>query len=182
MTRSRSFETRGVVLIALVLLTIIGVFSSPSAAQTPPPEGRTFSFLWPPDWVARGKYQKMVLQGIVASNPGEWDVQACGTLPGCLMPSGPQFNGLVYHNPVNPDEIVCDLCESWTVSRDGKTYTFRLRPAQWHDGKPVTAEDIKFSIETIRDHHPFKSMYAPVNAVTIDGPLRAVVRLAEFRR
>jgi hypothetical protein len=45
------------------------------------------------------------------------------------MPSGPQFNGLVYHNPVNPDEIVCDLCESWTVSPDGKTYTFRLRQA-----------------------------------------------------
>jgi peptide/nickel transport system substrate-binding protein len=65
------------------------------------------------------------------------------------MPSGPQFNGLVYHNPVNPDEIVCDLCESWTVSRDGKTYTFRLRQAEWHDGKPVTAEDIKFSLDRI---------------------------------
>jgi len=93
----------------------------------------------------------MVLRGIIASNPGEWDVQACGTLPGCLMPSGPQFNGLVYHNPVNPDEIVCDLCESWTVSPDGKTYTFRLREAQWHDGKPVTAEDIKFSLDRITE-------------------------------
>jgi len=93
----------------------------------------------------------MVLRGIVASNPGEWDVQACGTLPGCLMPSGPQFNGLVYHNPLNPDEIICDLCESWTVSPDGKTYTFRLRQAQWHDGKPVTAEDITFSLDRITE-------------------------------
>ena len=44
---------------------------------------------WPPEWVAQGKYQKMILQGIIASNPGEWDVQACGTLPGCLMPLRP---------------------------------------------------------------------------------------------
>lgn len=96
-----------------------------------------------------GKYQKMVLRGITGTNPGQWDVHACGTLPDCLMPSGPQFNGLVYHNPVNPDEIVCDLCESWTVSAEGTTYTFRLREAQWHDGQPVTAEDIKFSLDRI---------------------------------
>ena len=93
----------------------------------------------------------MVLRGITGFNPGQWDVQACGTLPDCLMPSGPLFNGLVYHNPVNPDEIVCDLCESWTVSPDGKTYTFRLREAQWHDGQPVTAEDIKFSLDRITE-------------------------------
>jgi peptide/nickel transport system substrate-binding protein len=91
----------------------------------------------------------MVLRGITGTNPGQWDVHACGTLPDCLMPSGPQFNGLVYHNPVNPDEIICDLCESWTVSPDGTTYTFRLREAQWHDGQPVTAEDIKFSLDRI---------------------------------
>jgi peptide/nickel transport system substrate-binding protein len=91
----------------------------------------------------------MVLRGVTGFNPSQWDVQACGGLPGCLMPAGPLFNGLVYHNPVDPDEIVCDLCESWTVSPDGTTYTFRLREAQWHDGQPVTAEDIKFSLDRI---------------------------------
>jgi peptide/nickel transport system substrate-binding protein len=57
----------------------------------------------------------------------------------------------VYHNPVHPDEIVCDLCDRWTVSPDGTTYTFRLREAQWHDGTPVTAEDIKFSLDRITE-------------------------------
>jgi peptide/nickel transport system substrate-binding protein len=93
----------------------------------------------------------MLLRGITGFNPGQWDVQACGTLPDCLMPAGPLFNGLVYHNPVKPDEIVCDLCESWTVSPDGKTYIFRLREAQWHDETPVTAEDIKFSLDRITE-------------------------------
>jgi peptide/nickel transport system substrate-binding protein len=136
---------------SLVLLLIFSAAWAPAATPppTPAPEGQTFTFPWPPEWVARGKYQKMVLRGITATNPGQWDVQACGTLPDCLMPSSPQFNGLVYHNPVDPDEIVCDLCDSWTVSPDGKTYTFRLRQAQWHDGEPVTAADIKFSLDRI---------------------------------
>jgi peptide/nickel transport system substrate-binding protein len=133
--------------IVLALLAIIG--GAPAAAQTQSPDGQTFNFPWPPDWVARGKYQKMILKGVTGFNPGQWDVHACGTLPDCLMPAGPQFNGLVYHNPVNPDEIVCDLCESFAVSRDGRTYTFRLRQAEWHDGRPVTAEDIKFSLDRI---------------------------------
>lgn len=144
-----SGRSRGSVLLSSLLLALAALTAPPSAAQTPSAEGQTFTFPWPPDWVARGKYQKMILRGVTGFNPGQWDVHACGTLPDCLMPSGPQFNGLVYHNPVNPDEIVCDLCESWTVSRDGKTYTFRLRQAEWHDGKPVTAEDIKFSLDRI---------------------------------
>jgi peptide/nickel transport system substrate-binding protein len=137
--------------ITLLFLVLVSVARAPAAppTPTPEPEGQTFAFPWPPDWVARGKYQKMVLRGVTGFNPSQWDVQACGGLPGCLMPAGPLFNGLVYHNPVDPDEIVCDLCESWTVSPDGTTYTFRLREAQWHDGQPVTAEDIKFSLDRI---------------------------------
>jgi peptide/nickel transport system substrate-binding protein len=137
------YKVQRILPIALSFLVLLSVARTPAA--------QTFSFPWPPDWVGRGKYQKMVLRGVTGVNPGQWDVHACGTLPDCLMPSGPQFNGLVYHNPVNPDEIVCDLCESWTVSPDGKTYTFRLREAQWHDGKPVTADDIKFSLDRITE-------------------------------
>lgn len=42
------------------------------------------------------------------------------------------------------------LAESWTVSPDKKTYTFKLRQnVRWHDGKPFTSADVKFSIEKI---------------------------------
>src|SRR5262252_5723699 len=151
MACSRLGKLHGVFPIALLFLLSLSMTWALAVPPMPGPEGQTFSFPWPPDWVARGKYQKMVLRGVTGFNPGQWDVQACGNLPGCLMPAGPLFNGLVYHNPVNPDEIVCDLCESRTVSPDGKTYTFRLREAQWHDGQPVTAEDIKFSLDRITE-------------------------------
>ncbi|HWR56234.1 MAG TPA: ABC transporter substrate-binding protein, partial [Negativicutes bacterium] len=40
------------------------------------------------------------------------------------------------------------LAEKWDVSPDGKSYTFTLRTGvKWHDGKPLTAEDVKFSFE-----------------------------------
>lgn len=72
------------------------------------------------------------------------------------------------------------LAEKWELSPDNRSVKLFLRKdAVFHDGKPITAEDVKFSIETVRDHHPFKSMYAPVNAVTIESPQVAVVRLAE---
>ena len=72
------------------------------------------------------------------------------------------------------------LAERWSLSEDNRSVTLFLRKdAVFHDGKPVTADDVKFSIEAIRDNHPFKTMYGPVNAVTIVDPHTAVVRLAE---
>jgi len=72
------------------------------------------------------------------------------------------------------------LAERWDLSPDNRSVTLYLRKdAVFHDGKPITAEDVKFSIETIRDNHPFKTMYGPVNAVTVSDPHTAVVRLLE---
>jgi oligopeptide transport system substrate-binding protein len=45
-------------------------------------------------------------------------------------------------------QIIPDVAESWEISPDGKVYTFKLRRnAQFHDGKPVTAQDFKFSLD-----------------------------------
>lgn len=46
------------------------------------------------------------------------------------------------------DEPTGMLAESWTVSDDGKVWTFKLRPGiKWHDGDPLVAADVKFSFD-----------------------------------
>jgi len=60
------------------------------------------------------------------------------------------FSGLVTLN--EELEVVRDLAERWEVSPDGKAYTFFLREgARFHNGRPVTATDFKYSLERACD-------------------------------
>lgn len=45
------------------------------------------------------------------------------------------------------DEVVPQLAESWTFSEDGLALTFNLRQANWSDGTPITAADVRFTWE-----------------------------------
>ena len=48
----------------------------------------------------------------------------------------------------DPDTIVGDLAQGYTISDDKKVITIQLRPdAVWHDGSPVTSADIKWSLD-----------------------------------
>ncbi len=61
------------------------------------------------------------------------------------------------------------LAESWDISDDGLTYTFNLRDGiSFHNGDPLTADDVVFSIENVADNeaHPFTTTYAPISSVT----------------
>ena len=60
------------------------------------------------------------------------------------------FNGLV---TISPDiQIKPDLAENWAVSADGLKYTFNLHPdGKFHDGRKVTAEDFRWSLERATD-------------------------------
>lgn len=49
----------------------------------------------------------------------------------------------------NPPELKPWLAESHDISEDGLTYTFKLRDAKFHDGTPVEASDVIYSIERI---------------------------------
>jgi peptide/nickel transport system substrate-binding protein len=47
------------------------------------------------------------------------------------------------------------LAESWTLAKDGVTYEFVLRKnAKFHNGDPVTAEDVKFSFDRYKGSAP----------------------------
>lgn len=63
-------------------------------------------------------------------------------------------NRLLYSSLVHFDGRglpTADLAESWGISQDGTTYNFSLKPnAVWHDGEPVTSEDIVFTVNLLR--------------------------------
>lgn len=72
------------------------------------------------------------------------------------------------------------LAKSWDVAPDGLSVTVHLvGGATFHDGKPITSEDVKFSVETVRDNHPFTAMFAAVSSVETPDPLTAVIRLKQ---
>ena len=72
------------------------------------------------------------------------------------------------------------LAESWEISDDGLSVTLNLvEGAVFHDGEPITSEDVAFSITTSRDNHPFRTMFAPVTSVDTPDDLTAVINLSE---
>jgi peptide/nickel transport system substrate-binding protein len=81
------------------------------------------------------------------------------------------FSGLMRYSTVS-GTMVTDLAESYTISPDQKTYTFILRKnATWHDGEPVTASDVVFTIEAIQNpdyHSPLSVSFSGVTVVATD--------------
>ncbi|TFF91938.1 hypothetical protein EU546_08015, partial [Candidatus Thorarchaeota archaeon] len=62
---------------------------------------------------------------------------------------------LVYDSLLSTDDnldLIPWLAESWVISSDGLTINFTIREgATWHDGEDLTAEDVAFTFEYIRD-------------------------------
>jgi len=72
------------------------------------------------------------------------------------------------------------LAESWEISDDGLSVTLNLvKGATFHDGTPITSEDVAFSIMTTKANHPFKSMFAPVEKIDTPDAHTAVIRLSQ---
>src|SRR5262249_31785620 len=99
------------------------------------------------------------------------------------------FNNLVtfdQHVPQNTlTSIVPDLASSWSWSEDGKELTFKLRPGvKWHDGKPLTAADVKCAWDLITGKsaeklrvNPRKSWYRNLEEVVPNGDHEVTFRL-----
>jgi peptide/nickel transport system substrate-binding protein len=71
------------------------------------------------------------------------------------------------------------LAESWTVSPDGKVYTFRLRRGvKFHDGTPFTAEDVKATFERNRGLRMRASWQVqPIETIDTPDDYTVVIRL-----
>lgn len=73
--------------------------------------------------------------------------------------SGLMFEALVALHATE-DRPVGILAESWEISEDKRTFTFRLDPrAKWSDGKPITAADLRFYYDTIMNPKNLTSLF-----------------------
>ena len=116
---------------ALILaVLLVGLWPSPPAAQEKPRYGGILT------WFDYG-------------DPGRLDVHTESPLVVQQATAG-VYSGLLHYDPDDPSKIAGDLAERWTVSPDGKTYTFHLRNAvKWHDGQPFTSADVKATFDRI---------------------------------
>ena len=85
------------------------------------------------------------------------------------------FLNAVYDYLIDTDDqsnLVPRLAASWSVSEDGLTYTLELvENATFHDGSPLTVEDVIWTFERLKSDGPTANLYANVQAIEAgDGP------------
>jgi ABC-type transport system substrate-binding protein len=74
------------------------------------------------------------------------------------------------------------LASDWTVSTDGLTITFNLvENAKWHDGEPLTAADVKFTVDFYKEQEaPYDTaLMNRIDSVETDGDYTVIVNMIE---
>ena len=81
------------------------------------------------------------------------------------------FSSLLKYN--ERGELAPDLASSYDVSKDGKTYTVKLKSGiTWHDGEPFSSEDVVFTINAIQNSEyasPLRNSWQGIKAEAIDA-------------
>jgi len=121
---------------------------------------------------------------VVPAEPPSYDAHREETFA-LVHPAAPHYSTLLRVDPTDRTgtRIVGDLAESWTVAKDGRTYTFKLRRGvRFHDGAELTARDVKASYERIVFPPPGtrsnrQGEYLCVEAVEAPDPSTVVFRL-----
>lgn len=152
----KTISTLAVVLLALLMLVSCGKKEeAKTAAPAPAPAATTTAVAEAPK---AAEPAPVVEEPAPAAEPVEDKVVfriSNGAEPESLDPAKIQgvpehrifetlFEGLIVYDPQTAGGIP-GLAESWEVSEDGMTYTFKLRQANWSDGTPITAHDVVYS-------------------------------------
>jgi peptide/nickel transport system substrate-binding protein len=91
------------------------------------------------------------LKFAVSAEPPNYDCHGATSFA-FIHPVRPHYSTLLKFDAPNYPKIKGDLAESWQVSPDSLTYTFKLRRnVKFHDGSPMTSADVKASYERIID-------------------------------
>jgi len=121
---------------------------------------------------------------VVGSESPSYDAHREETF-GLIHPSAPHYSTLLRVDPIDTTgtRVIGDLAESWTTSKDGLTYTFKIRRGvKFHDGAALTARDVKASYDKIITPppgvtSPRKGQYAVVEALEAPDPETVIFRL-----
>jgi peptide/nickel transport system substrate-binding protein len=122
------------------------------------------------------------LEFAVTVEPGNFDCHGNISFA-FLHPIAPHYSTLLKFDAANYPQIIGDLAESWSVSTDRLTYTFKLRPnVFFHDGSRLTSADVKASYERITHPPPGvvsarKVDYAAISSIDTPDPLTVVFHL-----
>jgi ABC-type transport system substrate-binding protein len=138
--------------------------ASPSAAESPTTTGGTFIGAWVGpccngnDW-------------ITPMDPGgdaHWFSKIYGRLTTYEVLDPAKQAADFDANAGVYGDLVGDLAESWEISDDQLTWTFKLREGvTWHDGEAFTADDVKFTIELC--YNPANTMKPCHYVAAVDG-------------
>ncbi|MBI4790028.1 MAG: hypothetical protein HY782_23585 [Chloroflexi bacterium] len=111
-----------------------------SATQSPLPTGAPA--IATPISEKGGEFRQVLAQDAVSFHPFQTTDPASA-----LYQANVYASGLWVRDPQTLQPIP-NMAESWTISPDGKTYTFKLRPdLKWSDGKSLTALDFQWTFE-----------------------------------
>ncbi|MCC7016339.1 MAG: ABC transporter substrate-binding protein [Rhodospirillales bacterium] len=125
-----------------------------------------------------------VLKFAVSAEPPNYDCHA-NTSFAFIHPVRPHYSTLLKFDIPKYPAIAGDIAQSWEVSKDGRTYTFKLKPnVKFHDGSALTSADIKASYERIVSPPPGvvsirKAAYSDISAIETPDPLTVIFKLKE---
>ncbi len=172
MTRPRSLGPFLPLAPALVLFLVV----TPGSAQSPPTSQTP-------------KYGGIVVSSPIGAPPSLSPHEEATI--GTVQQASPCFNNLVYFDTgkkqESADTIVPELAEKWSWQDNYRNLVFFLRKGvRWHDGKPFTAQDVKYTFDMVRGApdakgrlrvNPRKLWYENVEAVEAPESHTVVFRL-----
>ncbi len=90
------------------------------------------------------------------------------------------YNTLFRYKNGTYGELEGDLVKDYTISEDGKVYTFNLHEGVlFHNGDELTSEDVKYSIERIIDKEVRAAQFASIESIETPAPNTVVFNLSE---
>ncbi|HSE04556.1 MAG TPA: ABC transporter substrate-binding protein [Methylomirabilota bacterium] len=160
------------VILALLILVTAALFATPAGAQSAKPK--------------RGG----ILNSVLTEDPPGLLVHESATISS-VWPMSPCYSNLVIFDPLKPldsaETVIPELAERWSWQDNFRNLVLFLRKnVTWHDGRPLTARDVKHTFDMVREApaapakmrtSPRKDWYANVEAIETPEPHTVVFRL-----